>query len=170
MKKPDLGQFVGILANIGVISGIGFLAFELHQNNELLEAQARFNHKETRANFLGEFDHNPELARISVKAANSETLTPVEHVQLDAHMDRMFASFEWEFYEEQLGRLETPLVGYRRGMTNPVALKRWHDTKIQYTQAFVAFMDENVVKQAEAMLQQSPNKEPPNTTSNGISQ
>ena len=157
MKKPDLGQFVGILANIGVISGIGFLAFELHQNNELLEAQARFNHKETRANFLGEFDHNPELARISVKAANGETLTPVEQLQLDSRYDSVFASWEWEFYEAEHGRLELAVAGYRSAMADLGELKRWQDRKSRYSKGFVTFMDENVVKQAEAMLQKSPN-------------
>lgn len=40
MKKIDLGQAVGILANIGVIAGIIFLVFELQQNNKLLRAEA----------------------------------------------------------------------------------------------------------------------------------
>lgn len=40
MKKIELGQTIQILANIGVIAGIVFLAFELHQNNEQLELQS----------------------------------------------------------------------------------------------------------------------------------
>ena len=39
MKKIDLGQAIGILANVGVIAGIVFLAVELRQNNELLATQ-----------------------------------------------------------------------------------------------------------------------------------
>ena len=35
MKKIDLGQAVSILANVGVLAGILFLAVELRQNNEL---------------------------------------------------------------------------------------------------------------------------------------
>ena len=155
MKKRDLGQLVGILANIGVISGIGFLAFELHQNNELLEAQAQFNHKETRANLLGEFEHNPELARIFVKAASGKTLTPVEQLQLDSRWDRLFTSWEREFYEAEHGRLELAAAGYRSAMTDPGELKRWQDRKSRYSKAFVTFMDENVVKQAEAKIRQS---------------
>ena len=41
MKKINLGQLIGILANLGVIAGIVFLAFELEQNNQLMEAEAR---------------------------------------------------------------------------------------------------------------------------------
>ena len=38
MKKIDLGQAIGILANVGVTAGIVFLGMELRQNNELVVA------------------------------------------------------------------------------------------------------------------------------------
>ena len=40
MKKIDLGQTFQILANVGVIVGIIFLAVELRQNNEQLRLQS----------------------------------------------------------------------------------------------------------------------------------
>jgi hypothetical protein len=40
MQKIDLGQMIQILANIGVIAGIVFLAIELRQNSEQLELQS----------------------------------------------------------------------------------------------------------------------------------
>ena len=40
MKKIDLGQTIQTVANLGVIAGIVFLAFELRQNNEQLEMQS----------------------------------------------------------------------------------------------------------------------------------
>jgi len=40
MKKIDLGQTVTLLANVGVIVGIIFLAFELRQNNQQLALQS----------------------------------------------------------------------------------------------------------------------------------
>ena len=36
MKKLDLGQTMTILANVGVIVGISFLAVELRQNNDMM--------------------------------------------------------------------------------------------------------------------------------------
>jgi len=38
LKKIDLGQAIGILANAGVIAGIVFLDMELRQNYELVVA------------------------------------------------------------------------------------------------------------------------------------
>ncbi len=40
MKKLDLGQTIGILANLGVIAGIVFLGYKLRQNNLLLRFES----------------------------------------------------------------------------------------------------------------------------------
>ena len=43
MKKIDIGQTLGIIANIGVVVGIVFLAFEISQNTRSLEVSAYQN-------------------------------------------------------------------------------------------------------------------------------
>jgi len=40
MKKIDLGQTISILANLGVIAGIVFLAVELQQNTQAVRSEA----------------------------------------------------------------------------------------------------------------------------------
>ena len=40
MKKIKPARLVTLIANIGVIAGILLLAFELRQNNDLMEAEA----------------------------------------------------------------------------------------------------------------------------------
>ena len=37
MKKFDLNQMIGILANMGVIAGIAFLGYEMRQNTTAIE-------------------------------------------------------------------------------------------------------------------------------------
>ena len=37
MKKIDVGQAIGILANIGVLGGVVFLAVELRQNTQAVQ-------------------------------------------------------------------------------------------------------------------------------------
>ena len=41
MKKIELGQLIQIVANLGVIAGIVFLAVELRQNNRLYSRTLR---------------------------------------------------------------------------------------------------------------------------------
>ena len=45
MRKIDLGQSIQILANIGVIAGIVFLAVEVGQNQTSLEEANRLNER-----------------------------------------------------------------------------------------------------------------------------
>lgn len=54
MKTLDLGQKIGILANLGVIAGIVFLGYELRQNNENLLAQSRYTHASQVHDFFSE--------------------------------------------------------------------------------------------------------------------
>ena len=99
MKSFDLGQFVQTLANVGVIAGIVFLAFELRQNNELMEAEARFNRVTVSREGYNILSTNRELAEIFVKVNNNESLTEVEHYRFAmAHM-RYLINMEWIFRE-----------------------------------------------------------------------
>jgi len=68
MKKFDLGQTISILANVGVIAGIVFLAIEVAQNTESLE--------ETRnlAIAQAQQDRASDLDESFRSLANSETV------------------------------------------------------------------------------------------------
>jgi hypothetical protein len=147
IKEIKLGQAITIFANLGVIAGIVFLGVELQQNNELLEAQARYNHKETRANYLGEFEDNPGLAIISAKANNGEALSAEEQIQWDSYHDRLFVNWEWEFYEASTRRFELPIEGFKWSMTQPDVAQRWQDRKQLFSEDFRAFMQDTVIEQ-----------------------
>lgn len=147
IKEIKLGQIITICTNLGVIAGIVFLGIELQQNNELLEAQTRFNHKETRGDFLGEFENNPGLAIISAKANNGEPLSAEEKIQWDSYNDRLFVNWEWEFYEANTGRFELPISAYKWSMSQPHVAERWQYRKTHFSEAFASFMEENIIGQ-----------------------
>ena len=75
MQRPDLAQAIQILANIGVIAGILFLAIELRQNNEVLNAQARLQRAQTRIDGMTETLGNPDLIRARATDARRAELT-----------------------------------------------------------------------------------------------
>ncbi len=82
MKKIDLGQTIGILANVGVIAGIVFLGFELRQNNQFLGAEARYNLLQNRQAVHLMVIQDDNVAGLLVKAAGAEELTTIETEQL----------------------------------------------------------------------------------------
>ena len=82
MKKIDLGQVITILANLGVIAGIVFLAFELQQNNEALNLQARLSREDVLRRGLARRLENPELIRAVARATSGEQLSLEEELLL----------------------------------------------------------------------------------------
>jgi hypothetical protein len=61
-KKIDLGQSIGILANIGVLIGVLLLAYELNQNRRMMRAQTRNSIAETVINLNFDRANSDELS------------------------------------------------------------------------------------------------------------
>ena len=150
MKKPDIGQTVAILANIGVIAGIVFLAYELQQNNRFLAAQARSDMRASRVSY-NELLMTPEITRVVVKATNNEELNAEESFRLERLHRSMFVNWEAEYreYEEGMyGLEELPVEGYREAFTYmPGLLNAWQRNKHVRDPDFVQFVEENVVNE-----------------------
>ena len=107
MKKLDVGQVISILANIGVIAGIVFLAIELQQNNAVLEAQSRASWVDRQASLLETMAVNPELYEIMLRGASDPTsLSPLDRARFLAIGHRTLAIFEHQFNEMERGRLD----------------------------------------------------------------
>ena len=106
MKKLDLGQTISILANVGVIAGIIFLAVEIRQNSEALAVQAHQNRQNVRRSIMVRTVDNPELGRALHKARNGEDLTSFE--QFTLREEALFRLINWEivFSEVQEGLLD----------------------------------------------------------------
>jgi hypothetical protein len=115
LKKIDLGQTITILANIGVIAGIIFLAIELRQNNELMRAEARDAQNERIQDYVQQVYMVPGLAEIILKARNGEPLTEVEELKLLSRQGRRLRGFAAQWREYRVGTVENfdPVAGWR---------------------------------------------------------
>jgi len=83
MKKIDLGQAIGILANLGVLVGILLLVYELAQSREMMRAQTRNSVAEMVVNLLALEASDPGIAELQVKRRAGEPLTAVEGERFD---------------------------------------------------------------------------------------
>ena len=88
MKKIDLGQTIQILANVGVIAGIVFLATEVRQNQASLEEANRLNERmiqDTAVDRLMSFSSliasNEQLADIWIRGLGDEDLSQTEELR-----------------------------------------------------------------------------------------
>ena len=151
MKKVDLRQTIGILANVGVIAGIVFLGLELRQNNELIAAEAEFNRLSLVTDSYGVVAESSELPALFVKDRNGEELTEEEFFRIESHWMRVLHTMHWRYRE--LPDDTTWIEGHRRNFAEYSTLRRtWQSTsgtrgKHSFDPEFVQFMEGNVVNQ-----------------------
>jgi len=107
MKKIDLGQTVQVLANIGVIAGIVFLALELRQtSNALLGAtyQARALSMQDRQEQLANSEYIlPAILRL--EEGSWDTISAEDRRRIGAYNDGAFYRIDGMFYQYELGLL-----------------------------------------------------------------
>jgi len=91
MKKIDIGQTIGVLANIGILVSIVFLAIEIGQNQETLEEQntlTKLSGRDAAIDRFGEWRRlllqNPELHRVWLRGLEGQELEPFEQAQFQA--------------------------------------------------------------------------------------
>ena len=157
MKKIDVGQTVTILANLGVIAGIIFLAIELRQNNELMAAEARTMQVSLRQADTTLVLENRELGMALVKHRNEEELTEHESLLITLYIDFVLVNFQNAYLDTVRGLTEydeLPVESWRLnfGPARPPVgavhmLEYWQEHKVLggWDERFVRWMDENVV-------------------------
>jgi hypothetical protein len=148
VKKIDVGQAIGILANIGVIAGIVFLAVELRQNNDSLAAQARLGELQARTARFRLTLNNADLAEIQFKAIAGEPLTPLERQRYFEFILHSFMHWSWEYQEYQSGRLANLNTALRQWRTEAGFSSHWREvwnqTLSNRDEDFAVFVEKNV--------------------------
>jgi len=155
LKKVDVGQTIGILANLGVVAGILFLVVEIQQNTETLQAEMRFNQSERTTDAVEQFVSNPQLVSAYVKFERGDSLSREEDIVLSFYARRVFTSWRWVYGEVQRGTLdETALSDFRRLFhtyplgTHPLLAHYWDDyTSGGGRKDFIQWIEENVVNE-----------------------
>ena len=150
MKKIDLGQTIQIVANIGVIAGIVFLAFELRQNNALLTAQSSHALLSTKFEYRARIiDNTNGFAEILQKRRSGAQLSPVERSRLNIFAHDLLDIFRWQFRELQAGRLPDDYIDLRTWhyllYLTPELRDLFEEDKSRLDPEFVSFMDEIVI-------------------------
>jgi hypothetical protein len=146
MKKIDVSQAIVLLANIGVIAGIAFLALELRQNDEtqrLLAAQQvlglAFTNGVTAAT-------SESLSEAMVIAEAGGELTPTQQNQVNA-MVRAVMNGSWQVYfQNEQGFLEPEFwEAYerrgRRTMASPLWQTWWNENREIFSVGFQDYID-----------------------------
>lgn len=103
MKKIDLGQILGISANVGVLIGILLLVYELNQNREMMRAQSRHDISSEFVGLMISVASNEQLANLIRRGDLSHELTPDEQYRYERYTRGMFRYWENVHYQYRLG-------------------------------------------------------------------
>ena len=115
MKKIDLGQTIAILANVGVIAGIAFLAFELRQNTQAVELASAQTYLTGGSELDLRIATDTDLASLLIRSENPEPLSAVEELQLERWNYAVLRQWETAQYLHSIGALDESLwLAYRQ--------------------------------------------------------
>ena len=142
-KLQEYALFAEIVGGLAIVASLIFVGVQINQNNLLLEAQARFNHKETRAQSSVFRTENPAMVNAMLKARKGEPLTDTDMFYIERLSDYIFTSWDWEYQEATRGNIELPRSAYAGFFRNdPYTINIWNRTKAQYSEGFRSFMDD----------------------------
>jgi len=149
MKKIDVGQMITILANLGVIVGIGFLAAEIRQGNALLNAESRGSRAEIRRDWYERIIENDRLVSAFRKVRGAEALTADEQLVWNSFLQYTFTGWQVAYQDWRAGLLEEsdlPIGGWREFLTEePGVIEYWDQVKaLGYPADFTEWVDNHL--------------------------
>lgn len=147
MDLGTLNQWLTLLANVGVLAGIIFLAVEVRQNSRNIAVQARGTYFASIADTWRIPAENPQLTEIMAKDAANQPLTQSESWQVQAFWTRVQSALEW-------GHAELPRAEFHRGLKFqkltydlfPSYRAAWKDRESHFDPTFYKFMKETVFR------------------------
>ena len=148
MMKIDVGQAISIFANVGVILGIALLAYELHQNNELLESQAKLVLLQNRLAGAELIATDDSLGAAMIRERNGDELSQLDLLKLENYYYATFSKWEWEHRQNLAGLISSdnlPVEDWRAVFSSyPGFARHWRDDgfRKRFSSGFVDFVDE----------------------------
>jgi hypothetical protein len=150
VKTEELNSWLSLGANIGVVIGLALLIYEINQNSALMEAQINQNRTdsalaEQQADFNSDY-----MPAIRVKVASGVELTAEELYRhsywlrgFNRNMDNQLWQYNRGFLEENIPRSMRIAV---RGVVggSEIAMEFWDQYKLQFTDDYIAFVDEAI--------------------------
>jgi hypothetical protein len=145
LDADTLNQWLTLVANVGVLAGIIFLAVEVRQNSRNLAAQVRATFFSSVADTWRIPAESPELTEIMAKDSGGEELTQAELWQIQAFWTRVHMAMEW-------GYKELPRNEFVRGLPFqkttydifPSYRSAWEEREGFFDQEFYRYMNAGV--------------------------
>ena len=148
MKRIEPAQIVTLIASIGVIGGMLLLAYELRQNNDLMEAEARLNRVNMVVDAWRFTAENGDVTELREREKAGEELSGADVRRIDATIMAIFVLLEWtyrELSEESREMTQVREVQRYNFSKAPEYRRVWNERKASFDPDFVEWTERNVV-------------------------
>jgi hypothetical protein len=142
VNLDSVNRWLALAANVGVLAGIIFLAYELKQNTVATELEAA-------SNFQGSFTElemliagSPEFAELLTKGIAGASTTEVEQLRLNAFYTNVLRQWQFIHFQYLSGAIDEEVWGGERAylvelMGLDAGLRNhWQSNKRRYTGRF----------------------------------
>ena len=142
MKNVGLGQTIHTLANIGVIAGIIFLAYEMRQNTQAVQSASAESYLSGGSALDLRIAQDSQLASLLIKASELEPLSDVEELQVERFNYATLRQWETAHYLYSIGALDESLwSAYRQEikkiiLRTPSLTNYWQGNSQSFTSEF----------------------------------
>ena len=147
MKIERINHWITLIANLGVVAGVVFLALEMQQNNELLIQDSRYSMLENQKDWKFFLNGDPEVARL-IYTAKPEELSEVEKLRRFDILSGLLLTWQWEWEQSQsglFGESKLPVEGFRTLWKSQHVNLEWAALKPILKPDFAAFIQKNIV-------------------------
>jgi hypothetical protein len=150
-----LNERLTLVANLSVVAGIVFLAAEMRQNTQAIQAQTRHAMSEMQIEVYG-YLSNPDLADVAVRGTpGRDALNRLDRVLYGYQAQMVFREWENSHYQYEQGLFLPQEYEARRAawpdvMGLPGAREVWSEQRHTYSPSFRAEIDRIVAEVEQA--------------------
>jgi len=149
MYIEKLNQWLMLIANVGVLVGIFFLAYELRQNTQMMKSQTRAQVSQAVIENIA-MSREPAMLKALLKQESGDRLSREDELLLDNAANATFRMWENNFYQYRAGLFEESEFDAERAIwidimsSDEIFQSHWRNRRTTYSTQFRDFMDELV--------------------------
>lgn len=148
MNLDRVNQWLTLIANVGVLAGVFFVAYELQQNRVAIESQTRAEIALSATEDQWNWINFPELTETRIKYQNCEPISQLERNMLGRAIRAEFRRWENTHYQFRQGLYsESEFQGQRNTWQSLMTSSRfvrdwWPNNKQSFSMEFAALIDQ----------------------------
>ncbi|MFT7652115.1 MAG: hypothetical protein ACI9ON_002730 [Limisphaerales bacterium] len=142
MNLERTNHWLALAANVGVLAGIIFLAYELQQNTVATQLEATSNFQESFTEIEMLIAGNPEFAELLLKGVAGENISAVEEFRLAAFYTNVLRQWQFIHFQFLTDAIDEEIWhGERSYLASVIAqdiglFKHWRSSKGNYSRQF----------------------------------